>query len=178
MLGDVAGHGIGAAGTMAQLRNALRAYLIDGNPASDAMSRLNSFVVDLVPGAFATVAVAVFDQDTGAAEIVSAGHPPPFHVHAADGATLIELRPSPPLGVLGARFETITMTLPPGDGLVLYSDGLIERRDEDLDVGLARLAGVLGDLKGLGTAEQVFHDTTGSVGTADDATVLSVHRPA
>ena len=77
VVGDVAGRGINAAGTMAQLRNALRAYLIDGVSPAGAVERLNDFSAAVLPGAFATLALVSIDLTTGAMSAVVAGHPMP-----------------------------------------------------------------------------------------------------
>ncbi len=176
-LGDVAGHGISAAGTMAQLRNALRAFLSDGASPADAAGRLNRFCTLLLPGAFATVAVGLIDVTTGAFESVVAGHPKPLVLGSDGSARPGPFTTSPPIGVPGARHESVHFTLAPGEGLVLFSDGLVERRDEDLTDGLARLAATVGQLGSALTAEAVYRSIVAAP-VADDATVLVLRRPS
>ncbi|MBE7188219.1 SpoIIE family protein phosphatase [Jatrophihabitans endophyticus] len=174
VLGDVAGHGIGAAGTMAQLRNALRAYLIEGLDPAEALDRLNVFTHTTLPGSFATIGLVRIDTASGVAEGVSAGHPRPFLL-SAGGSRLAPQSISPPLGVQGARYTGSEYPLGPGEGLVLYSDGMIERRDEDIETGMARFGALIDRLGDDPTAHEIFASVTRSTIT-DDATVLAVHR--
>ena len=176
VLGDVAGHGIGAAGTMAQLRNALRAYLLDGTGPADAVERLNRFAIDTLPGAFATLTVALIDRDTGHAHGVVAGHPRPYLLVGDDAAPVgAPVVTSPPLGVRGATYRSREFDIPPGGGLVLYSDGLIERRDEDIDQSLRRVGDLIAGLLPRPGARQIFSSVSRSTIT-DDATVLALYR--
>ena len=174
MLGDVAGHGIAAAGTMAQLRNALRAYLVDGASAVRAVERLNEFTALLLPGAFATMVVGCLEPATGEVEIVLAGHPVPLLLDAHE-ARRAPLSPSPPIGVRGAAYRSARLTLGPAEGLVLYSDGLIERRDEDMSDSVQQLAGEIDRLGVLTSAGTVFeaHRRTDA---SDDRTVVVLRR--
>jgi chemotaxis family two-component system sensor kinase Cph1 len=176
-LGDVAGHGISAAGTMAQLRNALRAYVSDGATPAEATGRLNRFCTLLLPGAFATVTVALIDVKTGSLNAVVAGHPMPLVVSTDGSARPAPFVTSPPIGVPGVRHESVDFELAPGEGLVLFSDGLIERRDEDLTDGFARLAAAVGQLGAGLTAESVYNSVVAAP-VADDATVLVLRRPS
>jgi two-component system, chemotaxis family, sensor kinase Cph1 len=174
-LGDVAGHGIGAAGTMAQLRNALRAYLVDGVSTEGAVERLNEFTTLLLPAAFATLAVGCLDPATGVIDMVLAGHPVPLLVSPDGTARASTLTPSPPIGVPRAGYRSATFTIGEGEGMVVYSDGLIERRDEDLSDSLHRLSGQVSHLGPAITASTVFgvhehYDAT------DDRTVVVVRR--
>ena len=174
-LGDVAGHGIGAAGTMAQLRNVLRAYLVDGVSTAGAIERLNDFTTLLLPAAFATLAVGCFDPATGTVDMVLAGHPVPLVVATAGAARPAALTPSPPIGVPRATYRSATFTLAEGEGLIVYSDGLIERRDEDLSDSLQRLTGEVSQLAATMTASSVFgaHD---EYDATDDRTVVVLRR--
>ena len=178
VLGDVAGHGIAAAGTMAQLRNALRAYLVAGRSPVDALAELNRFARRLLPDAFATVAVAVIEVGTGRALVVNAGHPVPLLIGAGEPRQA-PLPTSPPVGVPRARYTAAELELPPGSGLVLFSDGLVERRDEDLSAGLDRLVAATRTMLA-GAAPVTAAAVTAAVQrgeSADDITVLVLrHR--
>ena len=174
VLGDVAGHGIGAAGTMAQLRNALRAYLIEGVSAVGAVERLNNFAVRLLPGAFATLVLSCLDPVTGETEIVLAGHPVPLLLDR-HGARLAHLSPSPPIGVPGAGYQSAQLTLGPTQGMVFYSDGVIERRDEDLSDSVQQLAAEIDRLGAMASARSVF-DAHHRSDADDDRTVVVVRR--
>ncbi|WP_286178486.1 SpoIIE family protein phosphatase [Arthrobacter sp. SLBN-53] len=141
LLGDVAGHGLAAAGTMAQLRNVLRANLFAGAAPGTAISDLNSFSVHLMPRTFATVIVARIDTRTGHVEASSAGHLMPFITGSVDDApTAAPIKLSPPIGVRGASYVTSEFVLEPGQYMVMFSDGLVERRTASIDEGLQRLA--------------------------------------
>ncbi len=176
VLGDVAGHGIGAAGTMSQLRNALRAYLLDGTGPADALARLNSFALDTLPGAFATLIVACIDRATGHVHAVLAGHPRPYLIgggtEAPIGAPVVT---SPPVGVRRAVYTPHEFDIPDGGGLILCSDGLIERRGEDIDESLRRVGDLIAGLPQRPGARQIF-SSVGRSTITDDATVLALYR--
>ena len=178
VLGDVAGHGIAAAGTMAQLRNGLRAYLMDDERPAEVLVRLGRLVAQLLPLAMATATVLVLDPATGEATVASAGHLPPC-LARTDAATVLTVRPWPPLGAspveLPPPAET-ALRVAPGESLVLFSDGLIERRTESLDVGLDRLADVASggdDVSAL--CARLMRECRDPAGD-DDATVLVLGR--
>jgi light-regulated signal transduction histidine kinase (bacteriophytochrome) len=179
VLGDVAGHGISAAGTMGQLRNGLRAYLVEDESPSRVLARLSRLAGHLMPLALATATVVVVDLATGLARVASAGHPPVCHVPPTGPAVLLPVQPWPPLGAVPDLLEPaveVTVEIEPGASVVLYSDGMVERRTESIDVGLDRLARLAsaptapGDLCGLLMRE--CRDPEGK----DDATILVLHR--
>jgi two-component system, chemotaxis family, sensor kinase Cph1 len=174
VLGDVAGHGTGAAGVMAQLRNALRAHLFGGSAPDVALRQTNEFCLHLSPGAFATVIAACIDLTDGSVQLASAGHPRPFLV---DGTVeQLDLAVSPPLGVVGVEYRRNDFVLQPGHGLVLFSDGLIERRDESIGDGVARLARTLRDL-GEDPDAHAIAQALSRPDRTDDVTVLTLRRP-
>lgn len=174
VVGDVAGHGVTVAGTMAQLRNALRAQLFAGASPGDAVTQLNDFAVFMLPGAFATVLVARVDLTSGAVEAASAGHLMPFLSTSAPTAIQAPIRLSPPIGVNRAKHTQSTFVIEPGQGLVLYSDGLVERRGEVIDDGIDRLANSLGGVHAI-PASAIW--TAMSSGyTDDDVTIVTLHR--
>ncbi|MEZ5102023.1 MAG: SpoIIE family protein phosphatase [Thermoleophilia bacterium] len=138
-VGDVVGHGLPAAAVMGQLRNAGRAYALDGLGPADVLGRLDG-LLGRVGGGLATCAYAVVDPATGVLRVASAGHPPPLVVGADGAVRVVEDGRGLPLGVgLAGRYTETTIQLAPGDTLVLYTDGLVERRGESLDRGLDRL---------------------------------------
>ncbi|MGU3650062.1 SpoIIE family protein phosphatase [Mycolicibacterium sp. A43C] len=144
LLGDVAGHGLAAAGTMAQLRNVLRANLFAGATPGSAISDLNAFSVHLMPRTFATVIVARIDIRTGHVEASSAGHLMPFITGSVDDTpTAAPIKLSPPIGVRGATYVTSEFDVEPGQFMVMFSDGLVERRTASIDEGLQRLSAQL-----------------------------------
>jgi light-regulated signal transduction histidine kinase (bacteriophytochrome) len=174
LLGDVAGHGITAAGTMAQLRNALRAQLFAGASPAEALDQLNEFCVHMLPRAFATVLAARVDLNSGLVEAASAGHLMPYLTNSAPVAISAPIQLSPPIGVHRGRHALSTFTIDPGHGLVLYSDGLVERRGEAIDDSLAQLARTLG-AAGDVSASWIWSTVAGGY-TEDDVTVVTLRR--
>ncbi|MFJ3582661.1 SpoIIE family protein phosphatase [Streptomyces sp. NPDC090127] len=143
VIGDVMGHGIHAAAVMGQLRTAVRTLARHGVPPAELLRSLDAAVADLGEDEMATCVYAVHDAATGSVVLARAGHPPPA-VATADGAiTFLEGPPGTPLGTGVQDFATEEILLPPGTLLVLYTDGLIEARDGDLDEGMDRLAQAL-----------------------------------
>ena len=179
VVGDVAGHGLGAAGVMGQLRNALRAYLVEDAAPARALARLDDLVRWLLPDVTASVVVAVVDPDTGATRLASAGHPPPFLMSAGQPASLAESDHGPLIGAPGVdRSVEREITIEPGDALVLYSDGLVERRTEDFDTGLVRLRRALAAVGTAPHATGELFARSRDPQSEDDATLLVVRRHA
>jgi chemotaxis family two-component system sensor kinase Cph1 len=175
LLGDVAGHGITAAGTMAQLRNTLRAQLFAGAEPAEALGQLNEFCRHLMPRTFATVIVTRVDLTSGRVDAACAGHPRPYLTNAASTAIEAPVVGSPPIvGINGITYRPSTFTVEPGHGFVLYSDGLVERRKATIDDGLERLAATLcqvGDVPASGIAAAM------EAGDADDdVTIVTLRR--
>ncbi|WP_308784720.1 PP2C family protein-serine/threonine phosphatase [Phytohabitans houttuyneae] len=137
-IGDVTGHSLHAATVMAEVRHAIRAYAVDGHPPGAIVDRVNTLMRTLLPDELATICVIQLDPATGAARMASAGHLPPLLVTGAGTRYLEHLAPL--LGVAARRPPDLEFTLPQDATLVLYTDGLIERRDADIDDGLRALA--------------------------------------
>ena len=144
VIGDVAGKGLRAASLMGELRAALRAYALDEEEPQLVLGRLNRLATR--SNHMATAVVAVADAATGAVAFASAGHLPPLHVTAGGGGTLLGGGRAAPLLAFRAPEEPGRAVLAPGDRLVLYTDGLVERREEPIDVGLDRLVAAAGSL--------------------------------
>lgn len=174
LLGDVAGHGMAAAGTMAQMRNALRAHLFAGAAPADALNQLNDFCVHMMSRPFATVLVLRIDLGAGHVEAASAGHLIPFITSAVQTAVQAPMKLSPPIGVRGMTYKSSTFAITPGQGLIMYSDGLVERRHAPIDDGLASLSDVL-DRIGSASAAQISTAMSTSE-TDDDVTIVTLHR--
>jgi PAS domain S-box-containing protein len=178
VVGDVAGHGLRAAASMGQLRNAFRAYgLVESSPA-EVVARMNRLVMSGVEQVMATVLYLVLDRETGEVAFSAAGHPPPL-VIAPDGPRFLEGGRSVPIGAADAAvFREATAILPPGSALLLYTDGLVERRDVPLHERLDQLAAAAGaagdDLAGL--CESLLRDVLGETEPSDDVALLAV-RP-
>jgi serine phosphatase RsbU (regulator of sigma subunit) len=143
-VGDVSGHGIEAAALMGQLRNALRAYALEEATPPVVMERLNRLLCRLDVDSFATAVFGVVTPD--AVELAVAGHPSPV-VFGPDGARLWHEARGPLLGVSPDQaYTAAARRLEPGRGLLVYTDGLVERRGEHIDDGLARLVAAVGDV--------------------------------
>ena len=141
VIGDVAGRGIQAASLMSQLRNALRAYAFEQHSPGAALEHLNRLAWRREGVVMATLIYLVLDPTSGTVRLSSAGHPPPLQARP-DGSTvyLVEGR-SLPLGVAHqTKYSEAEYELEPGSTLLLYTDGLIEKRSTPIDDGLEQLA--------------------------------------
>ncbi|WP_326559530.1 fused response regulator/phosphatase [Micromonospora sp. NBC_01796] len=138
-IGDVAGHSLHAATVMAELRHAIRAYAVEGHPPGAIVARVDKLVRTLLPGEFATLCVLTLEPDTGRIRLASAGHLPALLVTEGGATTFVE-HTATLLGVRANRPDDLELVLPPGATLVLYTDGLIERRDIDIDLRMLALA--------------------------------------
>ena len=137
-IGDVAGHSLHAATVMAELRHAVRAYAVEGHPPGAVLELVNRFMRTVLPNESATVCLMTLDTHTGDVRLASAGHLPPL-LRTDNGVRFLQPR-GPLLGINAPRPDDLRFTLPPGGTLILYTDGLVERRDADIDVGLNALA--------------------------------------
>jgi serine/threonine-protein kinase RsbW len=177
VVGDVVGHGLDAAVAMGQLRGAVRA-LAPGTTPAEMLARLDTFVAGLASASMATLAYADLDPVSGTIRFACAGHPPPVLRRASGLAELVWDGRSTPLGItFGTPRVDAGMQLGPGDALVLYTDGLVERRDRPIDERLARLTAAAAELDVFdGTyAERLADVMLGSETHDDDACVLAVH---
>lgn len=162
-IGDVGGHGLAAAAGMARLRGALAGLAITGSPPQRLVGWLNDLVHHVDPEHTASVVAGYFDPATRVLTWAQAGHPPPVLVRGA-GARPLEAPAGILLGAGRGRYEAASITLQRGDLLLLYSDGLIERRDRSLDEGLAVLAEAAA---GICDPEQVITSVLAALGTTD-----------
>ncbi|WP_254858000.1 SpoIIE family protein phosphatase [Protofrankia sp. BMG5.30] len=162
-IGDVMGRGLHAAAVMGQLRAALRAYALEDWPPAELLTRLDR-VVDSLPGLHLTTCMyIVYDPAARRATVSNAGHLPPLLVMPDEEPDYLVLDPGLPLGVGGVGvFSETSLELPPGSGIVLYTDGLVESRRRPLEDGMDRLR------RGLAKAMENATEGTGE-GTADGA---------
>jgi PAS domain S-box-containing protein len=176
-VGDVAGKGIDAAQVMAQLRSAGRVAALAGQEPHEVMASKNTLMItgDLAP--LATTVFTRYDPTSGEAEWVSAGHLPPLLVPAQGPPALLPTLAEPPLGVVsGQQYSFQRAVLEPGDRLVLYTDGLIERRGENLDQGLERLRSLAPvDADAATTCRRLLDELVPS-GRFDDVCVVTLRR--
>jgi phosphoserine phosphatase RsbU/P len=141
VVGDVAGSGLGAAVVMGRIRSALRAYALEFPGPADVLGKLDRKMQYFENNAImATVCYAVLDPANGQLAVSLAGHLPPVIAAPGQHGALAEIAADLPIGIADpARREVTTLTLVPGAMLCLYTDGLVERRDELIDDGLTRL---------------------------------------
>jgi serine phosphatase RsbU (regulator of sigma subunit) len=178
-IGDVAGHGLPAAAGMARLRGALAGLSITGAPPQQLVAWLNELVRHVAPEHTASVIAGYFDPESRMLTWAQAGHPPPVLVRAGRARAL----PQPDGVLLGAGqlpYAAATVQLRDGDLLLLYSDGLVERRRSSIDEGLAVL---LAAAAGVTDPERVVAaalEALGSVSSDDDTCLvaLQVSPPA
>ncbi len=177
VVGDVVGKGVESAATMAQLRNALRAFALDRMKPSSTLARLNRLVDGVSESAFATVVYVVVDPAARVCRFTSAGHPPPLAIYPDGSAAYLEGGRGLPLGTVAEpKYPQGVVELPVGTTLILYSDGLIERRDKTIDEGLAELraAALAAPLDPERLVEHVLEELLGSGERRDDVVILAV----
>ncbi|MFG2126019.1 SpoIIE family protein phosphatase [Streptomyces sp. NPDC048710] len=186
VIGDVEGHSIAAAATMAQLRSAVRAFAAAGHTPGDMMAGVNRTLIDLDSNLLASCCYIHLEPRGRHAYAVTAGHPPPL-LRRPDGTTdALDLDVGPVLGVdHSSAYAQTRVALPPGSILALYTDGLVEEPGTDIDVGIDRLRASLaharaGSLDEL--ADRILHNARGSPYRADDIALLltehgAVHDP-
>ncbi len=148
-IGDVAGHGLQAATTMAQVRHALAALTVTESDPALLLAYINRMLCGSTAQACTgTAVVARYEPQHGMLTWAQAGHPPPLHVRA--GRTVELARPRGPLlgAAVDAVYATASTTFETGDLLVLYTDGLVEYRDRGLREGLAPVIATLNEISG------------------------------
>jgi CheY-like chemotaxis protein len=177
-IGDVAGHSLHAATVMAELRHAVRAYAVEGHPPGAVLELVNQFMRTVLPAESATVCLMTIDPAIGKVRMASAGHLPAV-LRGADGSVRFLSPGGPLLGLKAPRpASDLEFELPVGGTLVLYTDGLIERRDADIDVGLTALAAAAGtvepDLNDF--CRRLLTQLSGPGEQADDIAVVALRR--
>jgi len=177
-VGDVVGHGLSAACVMGQMRSALSAACLTATGPAQALDVLDLYA-RCVDGAESTTAVtACIDRDARTLTYSSAGHPPPALLRADGTVLFLDRATDPPLG---ARPEHLArpqagVCFERGDTLVLYTDGLVERRGEDIDAGLGRLAAQLARHRGAGpeTLADALLGLLPADGATDDTALVAL----
>jgi hypothetical protein len=143
VVGDVVGHGLSAAVVMGRIRSAVRAYTLLDLPPEEVVQLVDRKVCHFEIDSLATLACAVTRPPFDCLRVALAGHPPPVIARPGQRTVLTSVEPSPPLGV-GTSTNRVSaeITLDPGTVVAFYTDGLIERRHESIDVGLRRICDV------------------------------------
>ena len=181
VVGDCVGHGLAAATVMGQLRSACRALLIEHPSPGAALAGLDRFAKLLLGAECTTAFCAVLTPETGELVYSSAGHPPPVLVEATGETQILGDGRGLPLGLRPGRTRAeARLTLPARATLLLYTDGLVERRDAPLDAGIARAARMVRD-GGSDTlsdaADQLMSGLAPSGGYHDDVALLLYRQP-
>jgi serine phosphatase RsbU (regulator of sigma subunit) len=171
VVGDVSGRGLRAAATMAELRFAIHAYAAQEDPPAVILSKLSRLVNVNTSGQIATILCAMIDVERRRVTVTSAGHLPPLMISDGSG-TYIQSEVGVPIGVRpGVRYTSTAVDAPPSATLLAFTDGLVERRGESIDVGLERLeraaVGEHGDLDEL--LDRLISDLRGDGGDDDTA---------
>nr|WP_030552612.1 SpoIIE family protein phosphatase [Streptomyces exfoliatus] len=181
VIGDVQGHDTHAAAVMGQLRIVLRAYAAEGHTPATVMARASVFLHELDTERFATCTYAEVDLATGVVQVVRAGHVDPLLREADGRSRRLPVEGGLPLG-LSAEFGRLdypvtTMELDPGQTLMLYTDGLVEKPGADLDEGLQWLSALVrrgpADLQELA---DLLCDVVADRGGEDDVAILLLRR--
>jgi serine phosphatase RsbU (regulator of sigma subunit)/anti-sigma regulatory factor (Ser/Thr protein kinase) len=140
VIGDVVGRGVLAASVMAEIRTALRAYMAQGHRLTEVIVMLNELLISMGRNRGATVSILELDPEAEELEAVVAGHLPPLLIEPDGETRLLEQTHGLPVGMrTGHSYQACHHPFPTGSRLLLYTDGLIERRHESLDVGFQRL---------------------------------------
>lgn len=177
VVGDVSGKGVDAVAEMARARFTLRAYLVDGSTPAEALEKCSRQFDVTRDGHIITAVVGLGTWRTGEVVVANAGHPPPLML--SDGEVdHVRMPVGPPLGVGTSPYEAATFTMPPGSTLLAYTDGLVERRGEDIDTGLGRLveaAQLYADAPVSDLLTSLLDALRGE-GAADDIAMLALRR--
>jgi PAS domain S-box-containing protein len=178
-VGDVSGHGVLAGRTMAKMRHAARAFACEDPDPAVVVRRLDNFFQHLQRGdEIVTTCIGLLDTATHTLELASAGHLPPLLLEGS-GHRFLDLSVGPPLGFSSdAHGERTTIPFPIGATLLLYTDGLVERRGEEIDAGMRRLVETVQPLvaRPLGTLVSDVLTAMRDDDTVDDIAVLALRR--
>src|SRR5215211_33998 len=178
VMGDVVSHGIRAASTMGQIRSAIRAYAVDRESPGATLTKLNTVVRGLDQRETATAVYVALDLVERSLCVASAGHPPPVVVDPAGSARLLEEGRSVPLGTdAGTRYRDAVVPLEPGSTILLYTDGLVERRGSSLNKGLERLVAEVSRCppEPESLCDRLIGALVGDQPPADDVALLAAH---
>lgn len=172
-IGDVAGRGVPAAAVMGRLRTALRAYAMDWQDPADVLSKLDRYVQHFEAGTLATVLYGLLEPSLERFHFSVAGHPAPALGAQGVPPGIVNVAPDLPLGVdAEAPRSTVTIELPAGAAVCLYSNGLVESRGRGVDDALQRLTGVLSGESAEQICDRILAELTEAETTTDDIALL------
>jgi phosphoserine phosphatase RsbU/P len=191
VVGDVAGSGLGAAVIMGRMRSALRAYVLEDTDPGAALRLLDRKIQYFEPDAMATVLYGVYHPESGRLRVSSAGHLSPVLAVPGEPPRPADIDVDVPIGVADdpPRRDSV-VDVPPGALLCFYTDGLVERRDQPMDRGIARLGDALAEVMETASASDtvslvplaedacaaVMRALVGNAPARDDVAVLTLHR--
>ncbi|MDP9093340.1 MAG: SpoIIE family protein phosphatase [Actinomycetota bacterium] len=177
--GDVAGHGLAAAVVMGRIKSALRAYALDNHEPHRVLELTDRKVQHFEIGTMVTVVCATAKPPYDTFEISLAGHLPPVLASRDQPTRLVDVEVQPPLGVApGLRRTSTSVDFPPGAVLLLYTDGLVERRGQDIASRLQVLRAAVSPNAAEIVCRDVMHELVGNCEVADDIALLAVRRAA
>jgi phosphoserine phosphatase RsbU/P len=175
--GDVAGHGLPAAVIMGRVRTAVRAYALVGGSPAEVLELTDRKCRHFELGTIVTAICATSFPPYEEWQIATAGHPPPMIAKPGESPSLVELPVGPPLGVIPeVKRSARTIAFPDEALMLLYTDGLVERRGESLDRGFDRLRATLRLDSAKDVCRQVIHHLVGSHSPEDDVALVAIRR--
>ena len=155
----------------------MRAYALDHSDPAEVLDKLDRKAGHFEADTMATVAYAIIDTATHRMSVAVAGHLPPVVAVPGDEARFAEVHVGPPIGFdLGIARRTTTFDVPPGTLIVLYTDGLVERRGEDLDVGLERLREVVAPTEPEAACIRIMATMVGDQPATDDIALVAIRH--
>jgi serine phosphatase RsbU (regulator of sigma subunit)/anti-sigma regulatory factor (Ser/Thr protein kinase) len=179
VVGDVMGRGIEAAAAMAQTRAMIRAYAVDDPDPAAVLTKVDHYFDVLEGGQLVTALYLLIATDTGEVTIATAGHLPPIVVRAGGAAELAAVEIGPPFGIDAGPRQSTALCLPTGTGLIAFTDGLVERRGEDIDIGTGAILASCRGLAHITDASTLLSQVVNAApagGQDDDVTVLALYR--
>ncbi|MFC4786932.1 SpoIIE family protein phosphatase [Nocardioides sp. MAHUQ-72] len=177
-VGDVMGRGVGAAAAMAQMRAAVRAYVAVDPQPEVVLRKLDLLFATYGMSQLVTLVYALADPSRNELVVVNAGHPPPLVLREDGAVEELPTADGPPLGISDGPRHTLTVPLRSGDTVLAFTDGLIERRAEDIDEGQRRVREAAPGLVGepLGQALERLVESVRDLTREDDVAVLAARR--
>jgi phosphoserine phosphatase RsbU/P len=177
--GDVAGHGLSAAVVMGRLRSTMRSYALLGRTCEEVVELTNRKLLHFEFGETATVLCCTSAPPYDEFRICSAGHPPPIMTRPTGPSRPVEIIANPPLGIRAqSRPTSTTVSIAPGGLLVMYTDGLVERRGEIIDSGIQRLCAAIPSDHPQVVCRQVMLRLIGREAPTDDVALVVLRRTA